>query len=58
VIVEAIDRWRRADAALARASSPGERGAVMLERLRARGAIERLSEIEYKIEDRPRRRRG
>jgi hypothetical protein len=53
-LAQTIDRWRNADAAFARACSRDERGVAMVDQLRARGEIHRLSEIEFRIEDRPR----
>lgn len=52
LLVEALDRWRRADEAFAHAGSRGERGAAMIEQLRARHAVHRLSEIELSVSNR------
>lgn len=51
-LAEALARWRRADEAFASARSPGERGDAMIEQLRARRLVHRLSEAELLIDQR------
>src|SRR5580704_6876006 len=56
-LAEAIGCWSSADAAFARARGGRDRGVAMLQELRSRGAIYRLSEIECMIENQPTFRR-
>jgi hypothetical protein len=50
-LAEALDRWRRADEAFARARTSAERGSAMVQQLQALDAVHQLSEVELLLGD-------